>query len=119
MAQLFYRCNKCNDVIYGDTKKILRYCTCGSMGIDGNFSSSRILGSLKNITIVESPSYQQVYKLKQIDRSGKGTGLYYRGRGEFSMTGKVYTRMPSLKWAPDCVIESFLLVDPKYISDKI
>jgi hypothetical protein len=110
---LFYECNKCGDSIFADTGGKLKFCTCGSLGIDGNFHITRILGS-QYAKITYSDEYLCVYKIKQTS-----TGLYFAGRGDFTKRGKVYTRVPSLNWVRNyrnCTIETFYLLKPSQLT---
>lgn len=110
---LFYECNKCGDSIFGDTGGKLKFCSCGSLGIDGNFYITRILGS-QYARVTYSDEYLCVYKIKQVS-----TGLYFASRGEFTKRGKVYTRMPSLNWVKhsgECTIETYYLLKPSQLT---
>ena len=113
MGKVFI-CKKCNHEISLNTKKKLIFCICGKIGVDGNNSSSRIIGDKKYLKIVEKEDTKEtyVYRIKQVS-----TGLYFKPyrypyRAHFSKDGKFYSRKPVLRWANDisssqCVIEKY------------
>ena len=44
----YYKCKKCGDEIYWNTRKKLIHCKCGALGVDGCEFYVRLLGDEKN-----------------------------------------------------------------------
>jgi hypothetical protein len=77
------------------------------MGVDGNYSITRIIGKTENVEFVDSLQLKKVYKLKD-----ELTGLYFAGRGSFTREGRVYSKIPQKAWGfpRKCKVESFYLL---------
>lgn len=43
--EIYYKCRKCRDEIYYNTKKQLICCKCGALGVDGCEDYVRLLGN--------------------------------------------------------------------------
>ncbi|MED1042537.1 hypothetical protein [Bacillus mycoides] len=43
------QCRKCGDVIESKFTHDFKYCSCGSVGVDGGLEYARITGELKNV----------------------------------------------------------------------
>jgi hypothetical protein len=107
MKTPFYKCLRCGSRIFGNTRETLRFCKCGSMGVDGNYHHTRILGDLSFVQVEDQLYLKRVYKLRD-----KLSGLYFAGKKSFTAEGKVYTRKPDPMWGSPrkCIIETFYLL---------
>jgi predicted RNA-binding Zn-ribbon protein involved in translation (DUF1610 family) len=46
--KIYWKCKTCGDEIFFDTKKVMTWCSCGAMGIDGCQEYTRIIGDSEN-----------------------------------------------------------------------
>ena len=109
--RILYECKKCSTVIEPDTKKKLKFCKCGKIGIDGSYTSSRVIGD-KNFLICKSEKEEYVYRIKNLE-----SGLYFNPyswpkKAFFNTIGKFYSRKPSVKWGNalrkgECIVEKY------------
>ncbi len=51
--KIYCKCKTCGDEIYSDTKKVMTWCSCGAMGVDGCEGYIRIIGDNKNAELIE------------------------------------------------------------------
>ncbi|MDP2966865.1 MAG: hypothetical protein Q8N87_00365 [bacterium] len=42
--ETYYRCKKCGDEIYWNTRKQMTFCKCGALGVDGCEFYVRLIG---------------------------------------------------------------------------
>jgi peptide methionine sulfoxide reductase MsrB len=49
----YYQCKTCGDEIFSDTKKVMTWCGCGAMGIDGCEGYIRIIGDKDNAVLIK------------------------------------------------------------------
>jgi hypothetical protein len=51
--KIYWKCKTCGNEIYFDTGKVMTWCKCGAMGIDGCEHYTRIIGDKENFEMVE------------------------------------------------------------------
>lgn len=47
------KCKKCGDVIFSRCRRDMRWCSCGSIAIDGGFDYTKVTGSPDEIEFVQ------------------------------------------------------------------
>lgn len=50
--KIYYKCKACEDEIFSDTKKVMIWCNCRAMGIDGCEGYIRIIGDKDNVELI-------------------------------------------------------------------
>jgi len=53
VKKLYCKCKTCGDEIFSDTKKVMTWCGCGAMGIDGCEEYTRIIGDKDNSEMIK------------------------------------------------------------------
>ena len=51
--EIYIKCKKCGDEIFGDTKKKMTYCTCTSIAVDGCEDYIRVNGNKEDYEIMD------------------------------------------------------------------
>ena len=104
-----YECSFCKTTIPSNTNGKLIYCKCRKVAVEGTLSRSRIVGDWSFLKKKEEIKELCFYRIRQIS-----SGLFFQPRSfsskRFSIPGKIYSKMPSLKWIipsdGECVIEA-------------
>lgn len=52
VKKIYWKCKTCGDEIFSNTKKVMAWCSCGAMGIDGCEGYIRIIGDKKNAELI-------------------------------------------------------------------
>jgi hypothetical protein len=110
---LYYKCKRCGNSIEPNTDKKLVFCRCGKIGIDGTVSSSRIVGNKDFVILITDDKEEFAYRIKHIKSGLYYTPYRYPSRAQFTKSGKIYSRKPSLQWVTsiaspeECVIEKY------------
>ena len=51
--KVYWKCKTCGDEIFFDTKKVMTWCSCGVMGIDGCEGYTSIIGYKDNAGLIK------------------------------------------------------------------